>query len=150
MTSYQSYASTFFEQIGDSGAQNNDNQNFQNDEVLSTEFEHLYGMYMFRMKGLLALENQLTPLSILRTNLALSMEAHNTLPANSAIAARIHDLCCWHRNVIQQKNLTAKTFHEFVDRFPHKTEVKLKSLMKEVRVMLSKIAMSSHFLDGSS
>lgn len=120
MTSYQSYASTFSEQIGDSGAQNNDNQNFQNDEVLSTEFEHLYGMYMFRMKGLLALENQLTPLSILQTNLALSMEAHNTLPANSAIAARIDDLCCWHRNVIQQKNLTAKTFHEFVDRFPTK------------------------------
>lgn len=136
ITSCQPYIPTFSEHVLDSAAPREAIQNILDHHFapLSTQFDdNFYETYIFRMKKLSALANQLTPLPVLQQNLAFCMKTHNMQLTDSAITTRFHNLCCLQHNVMERKMFTEVSFYEMLDSIPEKAEAQLKCIMREVR-----------------
>lgn len=136
IASCQPYIPTFAEHVLDSAAPRKGIQDILDHHfaLLSTKFEdQVYEAYIFRIKQLSALANQLTPLPGLQQKVAFCMKTHNMRSTDNVITTRFHILCCLQRNVIERKTFTEVAFHEMLDSIPEKAEAQLKYIMREVR-----------------
>lgn len=104
---------------------------------LSTKFEdEFYQNYTVRLKQLRALENHLTTLPILQSNILLALESHDSLPLDNALLRiTFQNMRCLQEEVVHVKNLTKTTFCEILDRYPSRAEAQLRSLVKEVSLV---------------
>lgn len=136
ITSCQPYIPTLSEHVLDSAAPIEDIQNILDHHfaALSPQFDdNFYEKYIFRIKQLSALANQLTALPVLQQHVAFCMNTHDMRLTNSAITTRFHNLCFLQRTVIERKTFTEGTFYEMLDSIPQKAEARLESIMREVR-----------------
>lgn len=110
----------------------------QNFVALSTNFDdQFYLQHMSRMKKLLALENNLTPLIVLKNKFSVCIKRHDTLPSDSVFTTICHNLCYLQIKVFQLRNSVEGIFYQVLDSEPDKTEAKLRSMMREVSIIVS-------------
>lgn len=104
---------------------------------LSLNFDDkFYQRYTIRLKQLLALQNHLTPLHTLQRNVFLALKMHDAIPANSGLLTTFQNMHCLQEEVVYMKNLTETTFCEILDRYPSRTEVQLRSMVKQVSTVI--------------
>lgn len=108
---------------------------------LATKFDdQFYGNYLSRIKQLLALGNQLTPVPVLHNKVILCLQRHNATPVNSVvILALFHNFCLLQEYVLDLKNLTETVLYEALDKYPSQSEVELRSMMREVSPILVRV-----------
>lgn len=109
--------------------------------ALSTELDdQFYANHLLRIKQLLALGNELAALPALQSTFDICLESHNTVPSDRVVLGTFHNLRHLREKVIHLRNFTETTFYEVLDRDPVWTEVKLRSMVREVSAIASSMA----------
>lgn len=109
--------------------------------ALSTELDdQFYVNHLLRIKQLLALGNELAALPALQSTFDICLESHNTVPSDRVVLGTFHNLRHLREKVIHLRNFTETTFYEVLDRDPVWTEVKLRSMVREVSAIASSMA----------
>lgn len=89
--------------------------------------------YVIRLKKLSVLIKHLASLPHLQHQVSLCISQHD-IPA-STITATFLNLCYLQEQLEILKTSTQVVFFDILDSNPHRAEVQLKSLMKEVRIL---------------
>lgn len=90
--------------------------------------------YVFRLKELLLLVKDLASLPHLQHQVLLCITKHDMTPPSSAITASFLNLCYLQEHLATLKTSTETVLFHILDRYPHRAEVQLKSLMRKVRI----------------
>jgi len=115
--------------------------------ALSTKLDdQFYANHHLRIKLLLALGNELAALPALQSTVAFCLESHNTVPSDRVVLATFHNLCHLREEVIHLRNFTETMFYDVLDRYPLWMEVKLRSMVREVSAIASRMARQLTFL----
>lgn len=103
--------------------------------ALSTTFDDSFYMnYVIRLKKLSVLVKHLASLPHLQHQVSLCISQHDMFPPSSTITASFLNLYYLQEQLAILKTSTEIVFFDILDSNPHRAEVQLKSLMREVRI----------------
>lgn len=103
---------------------------------LSTNFDdQFYGKSLCRITELSTLAKELTHLPVLQKTIGLCLQRHNTRPVNPTVPTVFKNLYSLHAYITHLKSCTETTFYETLDRYPCRTEVELKIMMRKVSIV---------------
>lgn len=81
------------------------------------------------------LENHLTLVPNLQSNVFLAFQSHDAFPIDNGVLITFKNLGYLQDDIILVKNMTQTTLYEFLDRYPSRTELQLTCIMKEVSLI---------------
>lgn len=104
--------------------------------ALPTTFDDsFYLIYVIQLKKLSVLIKHLASLPHLQHQVSLCISRHDMCTPASTITATFLNLCYLQEQLGILKTSTQVVFFDILDSNPHRAEVQLKSLMKEVRIL---------------